>query len=73
MLGLGAEGLRREQVRRLRPGATLVLFTDGLVERRGEGLDAGLDRLRAAAGPLAVRPVADLVDRLLAQVLPDGH
>lgn len=31
------------------PGATLLAFTDGLVERRTEGLDAGLDRLRAVA------------------------
>jgi serine phosphatase RsbU (regulator of sigma subunit) len=31
------------------PRATLLAFTDGLVERRGEMLDAGLSRLRAAA------------------------
>ena len=31
------------------PEATVVAFTDGLVERRGESLDQGLDRLRAAA------------------------
>ncbi|MGH2891906.1 MAG: PP2C family protein-serine/threonine phosphatase [Solirubrobacteraceae bacterium] len=31
------------------PEATLVAFTDGLVERRGETIDQGLDRLRAAA------------------------
>ncbi len=30
-------------------GATVVAFTDGLVETRGESLDEGLDRLRAAA------------------------
>ena len=29
--------------------ATLVAFTDGLVERRGESIDEGLDRLRTAA------------------------
>jgi serine phosphatase RsbU (regulator of sigma subunit) len=29
--------------------ATLLLFTDGLVERRGESIDDGLERLRAAA------------------------
>lgn len=32
----------------LAPGALLVLCTDGLVERRGEVLDLGLDRLRGA-------------------------
>jgi serine phosphatase RsbU (regulator of sigma subunit) len=31
------------------PAATVVAFTDGLVETRGENLDVGLDRLRAAA------------------------
>ncbi len=32
----------------LPPGGVLVLYTDGVVERRGEGLDVGLERLRAA-------------------------
>ncbi len=30
-------------------GAALVLYTDGLIERRGESLDAGLERLKFAA------------------------
>jgi serine phosphatase RsbU (regulator of sigma subunit) len=29
-------------------GSALVLYTDGLIERRGESLDAGLERLQAA-------------------------
>jgi serine phosphatase RsbU (regulator of sigma subunit) len=33
------------------PGAMLLLYTDGLVERRGEPLDAGLSRLGAAIPP----------------------
>ena len=32
------------------PGATLALFTDGLIERRHEGIDAGLARLLGALG-----------------------
>jgi serine phosphatase RsbU (regulator of sigma subunit) len=32
-------------------GASLVAYTDGLVERRGESIDAGLERLRVAATP----------------------
>jgi serine phosphatase RsbU (regulator of sigma subunit) len=30
----------------LGPGSAVVLYTDGLVERRGEVLDVGIDRLR---------------------------
>jgi serine phosphatase RsbU (regulator of sigma subunit) len=32
------------------PGATLLAFTDGLVERRGESIEVGLDRLRSVVG-----------------------
>lgn len=42
-------GARPEAVRTLPPGATLFWCTDGLVERRGEVLDVGLNRLAAAA------------------------
>ncbi|MGY1701383.1 SpoIIE family protein phosphatase [Geodermatophilus sp. SYSU D00766] len=50
-------------------GATLVLYTDGLVESRTADLDAGLARLRAVAVEGAGRAPADpdeLCDRLLA-------
>jgi serine phosphatase RsbU (regulator of sigma subunit)/anti-sigma regulatory factor (Ser/Thr protein kinase) len=33
---------------RIEPGATVLLYTDGLVERRGESIDVGLTRLRKA-------------------------
>jgi serine phosphatase RsbU (regulator of sigma subunit) len=46
------------------PGGGFVLYTDGLVERRGEPIEAGIARLAAAVG---VRPVpAELTDALLA-------
>ena len=41
----------------LEVGDTLFVYTDGLVERRGEDLDAGLDRLR---GYLATLPDGDV-------------
>jgi serine phosphatase RsbU (regulator of sigma subunit) len=31
------------------PNDTLIFYSDGLVERRGESLDIGLERLSAAA------------------------
>ena len=46
----------------------LVLYTDGLVERRGESLDIGLDRLAAAAAELygdTVHRIAEDLIRLL--------
>ncbi|WP_230420747.1 SpoIIE family protein phosphatase [Actinomadura soli] len=49
----------------LPPGSTLLLYTDGLVERPGEDLDASLDRLRRHASALAPRPLEDFCDALL--------
>ena len=55
----------------LEPGGALVLYTDGLVERRSEHLDLGLDRISVAAadGPLKAEA---LCDRLLQAALPGG-
>jgi PAS domain S-box-containing protein len=61
----------REKSVALEPGATLVLFTDGLVERRGASLDEGLERLRLAAvgGPAGAD---ELCEHLVGALLPDG-
>lgn len=45
-IGLGV-GARADVAVRLAPASTLVLFTDGLVERRGRSLSEGLSRLQA--------------------------
>jgi len=50
-VGVGANVDRRSIVVDVAPGTSLVLYTDGLVERRGEVIDVGLDRLRALVRP----------------------
>jgi serine phosphatase RsbU (regulator of sigma subunit) len=54
------------------PGGTLLAYTDGLVERRGESLDVGLDRLRAAAVGVNGASVERLLDHVVAELTPDG-
>ncbi|MCI2238552.1 SpoIIE family protein phosphatase, partial [Paenibacillus sp. TRM 82003] len=55
---------------RLSPGAALVLYSDGLVERRGLALDETIESLRAAAGGSAHLPLPELADHLMT-VVPD--
>jgi PAS domain S-box-containing protein len=49
-------------------GATLVLFTDGLVESRAADIDAGLAHLLATAEASGTSDPDELVDRLLAEL-----
>ncbi len=53
------------------PEATVVAFTDGLVETRGENLDRGLERLRAAASSHDVG-LPELLGRLVSE-MGNGH
>ena len=55
----------------LGPWSTLLLYTDGLIERTGESLDTGLDRLRAAAKGREPDPQL-MCDRLMRHLLPEG-
>jgi serine phosphatase RsbU (regulator of sigma subunit) len=52
-------------------GATLIAFTDGLIERRDEGIDAGLERLRQTVSGSA-QSLEDLVDTVTAKLLTEG-
>ena len=54
-------------------GTMLVLYTDGLVERRDEPIDAGLERLRVLGEGVdeVERVCADVVDRMLETDPPD--
>jgi serine phosphatase RsbU (regulator of sigma subunit)/anti-sigma regulatory factor (Ser/Thr protein kinase) len=53
----------------LTSGATLLAYTDGLVERRGTSIDTGIARLRGLLGETADRPAADACDTILNRVL----
>lgn len=53
------------------PAATLLAFTDGLVEQRGESLDEGLARLCSAAAGSNDVALGDLLERLVVE-LPHG-
>jgi serine phosphatase RsbU (regulator of sigma subunit)/anti-sigma regulatory factor (Ser/Thr protein kinase) len=59
-----------EAVVPLEPGSTIVLYTDGLVERRGSSLDQGLERLVSEASGRPVEPET-LCDRLVGVLVGD--
>jgi serine phosphatase RsbU (regulator of sigma subunit)/anti-sigma regulatory factor (Ser/Thr protein kinase) len=50
------------------PGSLVLLYSDGLVERRGESIDRGLDRLLAAVRTHWNLPLPLLCDALLADL-----
>lgn len=68
-LGVTAEGDFTETVHELRPGATLLLYTDGLVERRNESIQVGLDRLLGQALEHEGADVDELCDRILSMLI----
>lgn len=56
------------------PNTTLIAYTDGLVERRTESLDTGLERLRQAASveaPWVDDLVTSIVDKIFAEHVSD--
>jgi anti-sigma regulatory factor (Ser/Thr protein kinase) len=55
----------------LPPGSFLLMYTDGLIERRTESLDTGLARLASAAADCAGLPAAAVCDTLLRRLSPE--
>ncbi|WP_411108809.1 PP2C family protein-serine/threonine phosphatase [Streptomyces sp. c-19] len=68
-LGTGVGGYE-PTTRPLHPGDTLLIFTDGLVERRGEDIDVSLGRLAALRLPPDSGP-GQVVDEVLRRL--DAH
>ncbi len=50
----------------------ILLYTDGLIERPGECLDVGFDRLRAAFAECAHLPVGEVCAESLRRLTPPG-
>jgi len=77
MLGIPLSQRIADHTVRLPPGSTLALYTDGLVERRAQGIDPGIARL---ADALEDFPEAELdadldgsADRILEPLLSDSE
>jgi anti-anti-sigma factor len=70
---LGVPGRRpfTEGTAEIEPGDVLLLYTDGLIERRGENLDDGLERLAAAVRRHGAEAPDRLASRLLQEILAD--
>jgi serine phosphatase RsbU (regulator of sigma subunit) len=71
-LGIGWLGPRSDGVVEMPEGSTLLLFTDGLFERRGIPLDEGRDQVREVLARSTVMRLDQLCDRLLIEMLGDG-
>ncbi|CAL9537643.1 hypothetical protein SUDANB121_04189 [Nocardiopsis dassonvillei] len=73
MLGLPIDPAYTDSTVRLPPGTALLLYSDGLVERRGESIDDGIDRLLGCfSGPPyweggPERAADDLLDAMVKQ------
>lgn len=69
LLGAGRPTPPLEQLP-LHPGDRVFMVTDGLVERRGESLDDGLQRLRRHVDQVRHLAIDDALDALLAELGP---
>jgi serine phosphatase RsbU (regulator of sigma subunit) len=72
MLGVDPSARRTDSVVTVSRGATLLLYTDGLVEGRDLPLDEGIDRLRAAVAELAGESLSVLCDEVIERLRPEG-
>jgi serine phosphatase RsbU (regulator of sigma subunit) len=74
LLGVSPESARQDRLTPLPAGSTVLLYTDGLVERRDRDIDDGLRELVAVVGECAALPLPELADRVLERLfLPDAE
>ncbi|MCX4458917.1 SpoIIE family protein phosphatase [Streptomyces sp. NBC_01340] len=72
-LGIDTSRRRHDHTHPLPTDATVVFFTDGLVEHRDHSFEVGLQRLAVIATAHANSPLADLVHTLIDEHPSDGH
>jgi len=71
-LGTGLGNARYQATRLpLPPGSTLVLYTDGLVERRGADISTGMTRLADALQTVTALPAGDACGTLVGSLAPN--
>jgi GAF domain-containing protein len=74
LLGVDPHLPRTDHGTVLAPGSTVLLYTDGLVERRDRDIDHGTAALVAAVAECAGLPLGELCDRVLERLfLPDAE
>lgn len=71
LLGLNPEVRRSDHSVHVTPGTTIVLFTDGLVERRGASVKDGLAWLQETARGLHELSAEELCDEILRTIAPE--
>lgn len=69
LLGVDGRALRTTWIDRVPGGATLLLFTDGLIERRGQRVGERLELLRREVAQVAGESLDVLLDSLLGAML----
>ncbi|HJQ78148.1 MAG TPA: SpoIIE family protein phosphatase [Acidimicrobiia bacterium] len=62
------DGDRPEATTRLEQGSLLLLYSDGLVERRGESLESGLDRLERMVRDLRHLSPREICDQVVSRM-----
>ncbi|MER7740443.1 SpoIIE family protein phosphatase [Streptomyces sp. NPDC096538] len=70
LLGSGTDRPRPDGEAELPPGATLLFYTDGLIEEPGRDLEEGMERLRVHAAALARQSPDRFTDLVLERARP---